>query len=190
MIFSDHDIKQAIRLDEIRVEPYNEAAVQPASIDVRLGRVFWRFRKRGLRPVTPVIDPAEDIKHLMFRQDTPELEIQPQGLVLGVTLEKITLMDTVVARVEGKSSLGRMGLVVHATAGFIDPGFQGYITLEFFNMAPFPIKLRAGMWIAQLAFSPLVTRCDVAYGEERGSRYTDAGLACEPTTSRVHEKLA
>lgn len=188
MIYSDHDIKRAVRDDDIRIEPFDPAAVQPASVDVRLGRVFWRFRKRGLKPVCPVIDPTEDVKRLMFRQDAPELEIQSHELVLGVTLEKVTLCDFVVARVEGKSSLGRLGLSVHVTAGFIDPGFSGHVTLEMYNCAPFPIRLRAGMWIGQLAFTETKTACDVPYGKERGSRYTDQD-ACEPVPSRVHVNL-
>lgn len=193
MILSDTDIKSAVRRGDVAVEPFNEVAVQPASLDLRLGNAFSYFIARSFRPSTgriQVIDPTEDVRELMATHICQEYLIQPRELVLGVTQEKITLSNSIVARVEGKSSLGRLGLIVHATAGFIDPGFSGYITLEMYNMAPHPIRLRPGMWIAQLAFTPLVTSCAVPYGKQRGSRYVDAGDACVPTASRVHEKVA
>jgi dCTP deaminase len=187
MIYSDLDIKRAIHQGLVGIEPFNEAAVQPASLDLRLGNVFWSF-KPPIDSCT-VIDPTKDVKELMLKTESNVLLLEPQTFALGVTKEKVTLSQGVVARVEGKSSLGRLGLIVHATAGFIDPGFSGYITLEMFNLTPYAIVLRADMWIAQLAFMALSGVCQKPYGKERGSRYTDQDNP-EPVTSRVHENVS
>lgn len=192
--FSDHDIKLAVAGRGIDIEPFNPAAVQPASYDLKLGNKFWRFKQpnssafNDYHDVSQIIDPLRSVADMMRSVHAEEfIDIKPQEMLLGVTAEKITLGDRVVARVEGKSSLGRIGLSVHITAGFIDPGFSGYITLEMYNCAPYPIRLRPGMWIGQLAFQSTITPCDVPYGTARDSRYTDQ-LSPEPVVSRIHQK--
>src|SRR5690348_16503278 len=132
MTWSDRDIRTAVIKGEIKILPFVESNVQPASLDVTLGDVFYRYNHvnwltRLLRK-TPILDPRLPV--LMNRIESNQILLPPQGFLLGVTREKITLSQSVVARVEGKSSLGRIGLSVHTTAGFIDPGFSGYITME------------------------------------------------------------
>lgn len=188
MIWSDRDILNGVKSGDIAIEPFKEHAVQPASLDITLGNVFYQFKRRNRlsrlwrRP--DVLDPRQPVIGLMKRIVTFEILLPPQGFLLGVTQEKVSLNEDVVARVEGKSSLGRLGLSVHTTAGFIDPGFSGYITMELSNQSPFSIRLYEGMWIGQLAFCLTQTTCIAPYGKKRGSRYTDQ-LTAEPVMSRT-----
>lgn len=177
MILSDRTLRQMVRDGVIKLDPYDDALVQPASIDVRLGVTFADF----VDPATStaglprVIDPQEfDAGKSMTRIDAPNgFVLRPGGFVLGTTIERLTLPDNVVARVEGKSSLGRLGLLVHATAGFVDPGWaDGKITLEFTNVAPLPILLYPGMKIAQLSFMQMDGLAERPYGHPGlGSKY-------------------
>ena len=195
MIWSDYDIKRSIEKQDITIEPYDPHLVQPASYDLRLGNIFWIFDEslnnlNNLKVEFPHIDPRKDIKELMLRREVVNgaFYLFPQKFALGMTMEKLSLSDKVVARIEGKSSIGRMGLTVHSTAGFIDPGNQDLnITLELFNQSPLPIKLYPGMKICQLAFQYLLTPCDVPYGHpSRKSRYFANN---EPVPSKVNENL-
>jgi dCTP deaminase len=171
VLLSDRDILAEINAQRIRVEPYDEAMIQPSSIDFRLDRYFRVFENHRY----PHIDPAADQSDLT-RVVEPEGEepfiLHPGEFVLGSTFEVVTLPDDLAARVEGKSSLGRLGLLTHATAGFVDPGFSGHVTLELANVATLPIKLYPGMKIGQLCFFRLSSPAEHPYGSEKyGSRY-------------------
>ena len=171
MLLSDGDIRAEIEAGRVVLEPYDEAMVQPSSVDVRLDRFFRVFENHRY----PHIDPAEDQPELTRlvepEQDEPFI-LHPGEFVLGSTYEVITLPTDVASRLEGKSSLGRLGLLTHSTAGFIDPGFSGHVTLELSNVATLPIKLWPGMKIGQLCFFRLSSPSQHPYGSERyGSRY-------------------
>lgn len=195
MIWSDRDLLRELRSGErAKIEPFDEKAVQPASIDLRLGNVFWLYKERPtsrfvLDPEDlPVIDVTQSAKDLMFRVvKVQSIVLNPQNFILGSTQERVSLGNDVVARIEGKSSLGRLGLTIHSTAGFIDPGNQNLsLTLELFNMSPLPIRLHVGMWICQLAFQDLRTPCEVPYGPARNSRYFGDA---EPVPSLVNHNV-
>ncbi|MGH3370127.1 MAG: dCTP deaminase [Nocardioidaceae bacterium] len=171
MLLSDRDILAEIDAKRVGLEPFEPAMVQPSSIDVRLDRFFRVFENHRY----PHIDPAEDQPDLTRMVEPTGEEpfiLHPGEFVLGSTYEVVTLPDDVAARLEGKSSLGRLGLLTHSTAGFIDPGFSGHVTLELSNVATLPIKLWPGMKIGQLCFFRLSSPSEHPYGSEKyGSRY-------------------
>jgi len=172
MILSDGTIRKLLAEGRIVIEPLDESHIQPASVDVRLGDTFLAFR----RHMNTDIDPFQTNDALMERVDVEEgrpFILHPGEFVLGTTLERLTLPDDVVARIEGKSSLGRLGLLIHATAGFVDPGWaNGQITLELSNVAPLPIRLWPGMKIAQFSFMQMDAPAEVPYGHPSlGSKY-------------------
>lgn len=171
MLLSDRDIKAEIESGQIALDPYTPEMIQPASIDVRLDRLFRVFENHRY----PHIDPAEDqpeLTRLVEPEGDEPFILHPGEFVLGSTYEVITLGDSVAARLEGKSSLGRLGLLTHSTAGFIDPGFSGHVTLEFSNVATLPIKLWPGMKIGQFCFFRLSSAAQMPYGSgASGSRY-------------------
>lgn len=171
MLLSDRDIRAELDARRVVLDPFDETMVQPSSVDMRLDKYFRVFENHRY----PHIDPAEDQSDLTRAVEPNEDEpfiLHPGEFVLGSTYEVITLPDDVAARVEGKSSLGRLGLLTHATAGFIDPGFSGHVTLELSNMATLPIKLWPGMKIGQLCFFRLTSPAENPYGSEKyGSRY-------------------
>jgi dCTP deaminase len=171
VLLSDRDIRSAIDDKRVVLEPFDPDMIQPSSIDVRLDRFFRVFENHRY----PHIDPAEDQPELT-RSVEPSADepfiLHPGEFVLGSTYEVVTLPDDIAARLEGKSSLGRLGLLTHSTAGFIDPGFSGHVTLELSNVATLPIKLWPGMKIGQLCFFRLTTPAEAPYGSARyGSRY-------------------
>lgn len=181
MIFSDGDIRKAIGDGRIGIDPFRDDLVQPASIDVTLGNRFIEFKTSGT-----TIDPLEGVPAEDYHgYDADVMVLWPQQFVLASTVERITLPSDITARVEGKSSLARLGLLVHVTAGFIDPGFSGEITLEIVNLAPRPIRLYAGMAIAQIGFFGMGAPSRHPYGSsEIGSKYQhQAG----PVTSRYEQ---
>jgi dCTP deaminase len=171
VLLSDRDIRAEIADKRVVLEPYDEEMIQPSSVDVRLDRFFRVFENHRY----PHIDPAEDQPDLTRLVEPPGDEpfiLHPGEFVLGSTYEVITLPDDVAARLEGKSSLGRLGLLTHSTAGFIDPGFSGHVTLELSNVATLPIKLWSGMKIGQLCFFRLSSPAQNPYGSAKyGSRY-------------------
>ena len=181
MLLSDRDIRAELASGRVVLEPFDADLVQPSSIDVRLDRYFRLFDNHKY----PHIDPAEDQPHLtrLVEPDGDEpFILHPGEFVLASTYELVTLPDDVAARLEGKSSLGRLGLLTHSTAGFIDPGFSGHVTLELSNVATLPIKLWPGMKIGQLCLFRLSSPAEHPYGSARyGSRYQNQR---GPTASR------
>ncbi len=172
MILSDRGLRDVIRSGDMVIDPYEPELVQPASIDVRLDRFFRVFPGDMLWHAH--INPAEQQEHLTYPVEVKANEpfwLNPGQFVLGSTLETIRLSGSLAARIEGKSSLGRLGLLVHSTAGFVDPGFMGTLTLELTNVAPLPIWLWPGMKIGQLCVMTLSSPTQVPYGEGTGAHY-------------------
>jgi dCTP deaminase len=171
MLLSDRDIKSEIDKGRVVLEPYDVNMIQPSSVDVRLDRLFRTFENHKYAH----IDPAENQPDLTREVGVASNEafiLHPGEFVLGSTYEVITLPDDIAGRLEGKSSLGRLGLLTHSTAGFIDPGFSGHVTLELSNVATLPIKLWPGMKIGQLALFRLSSPAEHPYGSAvYGSRY-------------------
>ena len=186
VLLSDRDIRAELDSGRIVLEPYQPAMIQPSSIDVRLDRFFRLFDNHKYA----VIDPAEDQPDLTRLVDVEPDEpfiLHPGEFVLGSTFESVTLPDDVAARLEGKSSLGRLGLLTHSTAGFIDPGFTGHVTLELSNVATLPIKLWPGMKIGQMCFFRLSSPSEHPYGSSvAGSRYQGQR---GPTASRSFQNF-
>ena len=183
MVLSDHSIREEIAAGRIRLDPFDDALVQPCSVDVRVGDSFRVFRNARY-PYIDVKREMEDLTELVRVGPDEAFILHPGEFVLGVVAERVALPDDLVATLDGKSSLGRLGLVVHQTAGVIDAGFDGHITLELANVANLPITVYPGMRIAQLSFMTLTTPADQPYGSgSLGSKYQ--GQA-EPTPSRYY----
>jgi dCTP deaminase len=172
MILSDGSIRRALAEGRLIIEPLEEAQVQPASVDVRLGPDFLVFRNHTVEVIDP-FDRPDDLNEQVTVPDGAAFVLHPGEFVLGTTVEAIGLPADLVARVEGKSSLGRLGLLIHATAGFVDPGWpKGQITLELSNVATLPIKLWPGMRIGQLSFHTLDAPAERPYGHaDLNSKY-------------------
>ena len=183
MLLSDRDIAAQLDAGRVRLDPYDAGLLQPSSFDVRLDRWFRLFDNHKYA----VIDPAEhqpDLTRLVETKPGEPFVLHPGEFALGSIYEVVTLPTDIAARVEGKSSLGRLGLLTHATAGFIDPGFSGHVTLELSNVATLPIKLWPGMKIGQLCFFRLSSAAEKPYGSaEYGSRYQGQR---GPTASRSY----
>lgn len=173
MILCDIEIATSIEHHEIGVEPYDETLLQPASLDMRLDRYFRFYDDwHDIGATGPVVDPkSPDRRTKQIEAD--EYVLRPQGFVLASTVEKVRFPSHMVGRIEGKSSLARMGVFIHVTAGFIDPGFEGYVTLEVFNGNPNPVKLYAGMPVCQMSFHRLGRSAVRPYGLVEGSKYQD-----------------
>ena len=186
MLLSDRDIRAEIAANRVVLHPWDPAMVQPSSVDVRLDKFFRLFDNHKY----PVIDPAQDQPELTRLVEVDAAEgfvLHPGEFVLGSTLETVTLPDDLAARVEGKSSLGRLGLLTHATAGFVDPGFSGHVTLELSNVATLPIMLWPGMKIGQLCFIRLSSPAENPYGSAAyGSHYQGQR---GPTASRSSQNF-
>jgi dCTP deaminase len=183
MILSDRTIKDSIADGRISIVPFDETMVQPASIDIRLDTRFRVFRNYKYSSIDPRM-PQDELTELVNVREGEEFYVHPGEFMLGNTVERISLGDDLVARLEGKSSLGRLGLIVHATAGYIDPGFTGNITLELSNVANLPIRLYPGMKIGQISFFAMSTPADRPYGHPTlGSKYKGQEA---PTASRMH----
>jgi dCTP deaminase len=186
VLLSDRDIKAELALGRIGLDPYDPALIQPSSIDVRLDRFFRLFDNHKY----PFIDPAADqpeLTHLVEVDPAEPFILHPGEFVLGSTYELVTLPDDIAARLEGKSSLGRLGLLTHSTAGFVDPGFSGHVTLELSNVATLPIKLWPGMKIGQICYFRLSSPAENPYGSSiYGSRYQGQR---GPTASRSFQNF-
>jgi len=171
VILSDRTIRAEIEAGRIGVDPYDPEMVQPSSIDVRLDHRFLVFRSHT-RPVIDVRQDLTDLTEQVTASDTEPFILHPGEFVLGATAEVVALPDDIVGRVEGKSSLGRLGLLIHTTAGFVDAGFQGQLTLEFSNVATLPITLYPGMKIGQISFLRMDGPAEHPYGSSSlGSKY-------------------
>jgi dCTP deaminase len=183
VIFSDRTIKEAIANSRITIDPYSEAMVQPSSVDLRCDATFRVFENHRYASIDPKADQPDLTVPVEATPEQPFM-LHPGEFVLGSTLEVIGLADDIVARLEGKSSLGRIGLLIHSTAGFIDPGFRGQVTLELSNVANLPIAIYPGMKIGQVSFYQLSTPAENPYGSPgAGSKYQGQS---GPTPSRVH----
>jgi dCTP deaminase len=181
MVLSDRTIRRLLDEGRIGIDPYAEELLQPSSVDVRVDRLFRVFRNSRY-PFIDVKQEMEGLTELVEIEPDEPFILHPGEFVLGSTLERITLPDDLVARLEGKSSLGRLGLLIHSTAGFIDPGWDGHVTLELSNVANLPITIYYGMKIGQLSFVQLTEPAEHPYGTgSLGSKYQgQAG----PTPSR------
>jgi dCTP deaminase len=183
VLLSDRDIRAELDSGRVVLEPDDRALIQPSSVDVRLDRYFRLFDNHKY----PVIDPAQEqpeLTRLVEAAEGDPFVLHPGEFVLASTYEVVTLPDDIAARLEGKSSLGRLGLLTHSTAGFIDPGFSGHVTLELSNVATLPILLWPGMKIGQLCFFRLTTAAEHPYGTAaQGSRYQGQR---GPTASRSY----
>jgi dCTP deaminase len=183
VLLSDRDIRAELAAGRVVLEPYDEAMIQPSSVDVRMDKFFRVFENHRY----PHIDPAEEQPELTREVEPLPGEpfiLHPGEFVLASTYEVVTLPDDVAGRLEGKSSLGRLGLLTHSTAGFIDPGFSGHVTLELSNVATLPIKLWPGMKIGQLCLFRLSSPAEHPYGSSKyGSRYQGQR---GPTQSKSH----
>jgi dCTP deaminase len=186
MVLSDHSIREEIAAGRIVVDPFDDAMVQPCSIDVTVGDSFRVFRNSRY-PYIDVKREMEDLTELVrVGRDEPFI-LHPGEFVLGVVAERVALPDDIVATLDGKSSLGRLGLVVHQTAGVIDAGFDGHITLELANVASLPITLYPGMKIGQVSFMTMTTAAEQPYGAgASGSKYQGQR---GPTPSRYFENF-
>ena len=163
MLMSDRDIRASIEAGEIGLEPLDMSLLQPSSFDVRIDRFFRLFDNHKYAFIDPAEQQDDQTRFVEVAADEPFI-LHPGEFVLGSTYEFVKLPDNVAARLEGKSSLGRLGLVTHSTAGFVDPGFNGHVTLELSNMATLPIKLWPGMKIGQLCFFQLSPPSETPYG--------------------------
>src|SRR3954465_5169073 len=183
MLLSDRDIRDAIESGGVKLAPKDPAMVQPSSIDVRLDRFFRVFENHRYPHIDPAVEQPDLTRLIEAEGDDPFI-LHPGEFVLASTYEVVTLPDDLASRLEGKSSLGRLGLLTHSTAGFIDPGFSGHVTLELSNVATLPIKLWPGMKIGQLCFFRLTSAAEHPYGTgPYGSRYHGQR---GPTASRSH----
>lgn len=184
MVLSDHTIKLELAAGRIIIDPCDADDIQPSSVDLHLGDDFQVFRNSRY----PYIDPGREQPGLTERVTASREEpfvLHPGEFALGTTVERITLPTDTVGRLEGKSSLGRLGLLIHSTAGYVDPGWEGRLTLELSNVANLPILLTPGMKIGQISFSRMTTEVDRPYGHpDLGSKYQGQS---EATPSRMHE---
>ena len=187
MILSDRTIREELAAGRIAIDPFEEDHVQPSSVDVRLDRYFRVFLNHTM-PVIDVKKDLEELTRLVDIDDDRAFILHPGEFVLGSTFERIAVADDLVARIEGKSSLGRLGLLIHSTAGFIDAGWDGHITLELSNVANLPITLYPGMKIGQISFLRMTTAAEVPYGADSlKSKYQGQR---GPTPSRYWENFS
>ena len=187
MVLSDRTIRTEIEAGRIEIDPYDASMIQPSSIDVRVDRKFRVFHN-ARHPYIDVRKPMDDLTELVEAEGERPFILHPGEFVLGQTLERVTLPNDLVARLEGKSSLGRLGLLIHSTAGFVDSGFSGNLTLELSNVANLPITIYEGMPIGQISFM----RMDGPVESPYGSQSTDSKYQgqAEPTPSRFYKNFS
>ena len=187
MVLSDRSIKEELAKGRIVIDPLGEGCIQPASVDVHLDRKVLAFRN-SRRPYIDVREDMADLTEMVEIGDDHPYMLHPGEFALASTLERIELPDDLVARLEGKSSLGRIGLLIHSTAGYVDPGWKGHLTLELSNVANLPITLYYGMKIGQISYTRLSTPAENLYGSEvLGSKYQGQ---TQPTPSRVFREFS
>jgi dCTP deaminase len=183
VVLSDRTIARLLEEGRIEIVPYDDSLLQPSSVDVRVDR-FFRVFHNNRYPYIDVREEQEDLTELVEVEEDAAFVLHPGEFVLGSTLERVRLPDDLVARLEGKSSLGRLGLLIHSTAGFIDPGWDGHVTLELSNVANLPVTIYPGMKIGQISFLRMSTEAERPYGSEgTGSKYKGQR---GPTPSRYY----
>ena len=183
MVLSDRTIKEELEKGRIVISPLGEGCIQPASVDVHLDRPLLVFRN-SRRAYIDIREDTSDLTEMVEIEDDKPFILHPGEFVLASTLEHIELPDDLVARLEGKSSLGRIGLLIHSTAGYVDPGWKGHLTLELSNVANLPVTLYYGMKIGQVSYLRLSTPAETLYGSPAlGSKYQGQ---TEPTASRIY----
>jgi len=190
MILSDTDILRRLEAGDLVIEPLDDIdlQVQPASVDLRLGREFLEFQHANIPCIHPNSEQeTEEYTERVTVDDDGEYILHPGDFVLGTTHERVEIPADLIAHVEGRSSLGRLAIVVHATAGLCDPGYEGQITLELSNLGTAPVALTPGMRISQLTFTELKTPSERPYGEERGSKYQGQSGPQASKIERDHE---
>ena len=186
MVLSDRTIKEEIARNRIEIDPLDERSIQPASVDLHLGSKFRLFRHTEYAYVD-VREEVPDLTELVEIEADKPFILHPGEFVLAGTLETVSLPDDIVARIDGRSSLGRLGLLIHSTAGFVDPGWRGRLTLELSNVSNLPITLYYGMKIGQISFYRMTSAAENPYGSEGlGSKYQGQ---TEPTPSRLHQEF-
>ena len=186
VILSDRSIKEEIAAGRIVIEPFDEVDIQPSSVDLHVDRHFRLFRNHSMG-VIDVAESQEDLTELVSVGEDGPLILHPGEFILGSTLERVKIPDDLVARLEGKSSLGRLGLLIHSTAGFVDAGWDGHLTLELSNVANLPITVYPGMAIGQISFLRMTTPADHPYGSSAvRSKYQGQW---GPTPSRYFENF-
>jgi dCTP deaminase len=186
VILSDRDIKEAIQAGRIGIDPFEDSDIQPSSVDLHVDRFFRTFHN-ARHPYIDVKKPMEDLTELVEVSPDEAFILHPGEFVLGSTSEYVRLPHDLVARLEGKSSLGRLGLLIHSTAGYVDPGFEGHLTLELSNVANLPITIYPGMKIGQISFFRLTSEAENPYGSKPvGSKYQGQR---GPTPSRYYENF-
>ncbi|MCL9815553.1 dCTP deaminase [Natronocalculus amylovorans] len=176
MILSDRDLRRRLEEGDLVIDPIDdpEMQIQPASIDLRLGSEFLEFQRANIPCIHPnSTEEVDDYVTETYVEEGDEFILHPGDFVLGTTKERVEIPDDLVAHVEGRSSLGRLAIVVHATAGLCDPGYQGQITLELSNLGTAPVALTPGMRASQLTFTKMTSPAERPYGSERGSKYQD-----------------
>ncbi len=176
MILADGDIRRRLDTGDLTIEPLADPdlQIQPASVDLRLGREFLEFQRTNIPCIHP--DSENEVDEYVTEtvvEEGEEFILHPGDFVLGTTVEHVGVPDDLIARVEGRSSLGRLAVVIHATAGIVDPGYRGQVTLELSNLGTAPVALTPGMRISQVIFTELKNAADRPYGSERGSKYQD-----------------
>lgn len=186
MILSDRDLKAELESGRLVIDPLGKNAIQPSSIDLHVGHQFRIFANTRY-PYIDVRKPMEDLTELVEAPNGEPFILHPGEFVLGTTMEKVAIPNHLVARLEGKSSLGRLGLLIHSTAGYVDPGFRGHLTLELSNVANLPITIYPGMKIGQISLFQMSSPAQNPYGSGRlGSKYLDQ---VGPTPSRYWENF-
>jgi dCTP deaminase len=186
MILSDRSIREFLAVGRIQIEPTSPDCIQPSSVDLHLSSEFLVFRN-SRRPYIDVREPQKDLTDLIVVAPDDSFILHPGEFVLGSTSEVVGIPVDLVGRLDGKSSLGRCGLMIHSTAGYVDPGFRGRLTLELSNVANLPIALYPGMRIAQISFALMTTAADVPYGSaELGSKYQGQ---MGPRASELHREF-
>jgi dCTP deaminase len=187
MVLSDRTIKEEIAKGRIVIEPLNPDCIQPASIDVHLDKKILVFKPQRRPAYIDIRRSMDHLNELVELDEDDAFFINPGELILASTFESVTLPDDIVGRLEGKSSLGRIGLLINSTAGYVDPGWQGHLTIEISNVAKLPITLYYKMKIGQMSFLKLTTPVDRLYGaDELGSKYKGQ---VEPTASKYYEDI-
>ena len=184
MVLSDRDIRASLESGRLVIRPYDPHDLQPSSVDLHIDRSFRVFRNNRYAFIDPR-KPQPDLTELLTVADDEPFILHPGEFVLGQTLEWIELPEDIVARLEGRSSLGRLGLLIHSTAGYVDPGWKGNLTLELSNVANLPISLHYGMKIGQISFVRMSSPVERPYGSpDLGSKYQGQS---QPTASAYHE---